>query len=140
MLDPAAVLSALQNAEPSLRQQAVEVIYATAVECLSKESYAAAACVFRLMLRAAPTDERAWLGLGDSHVGLDHDRLALDFFGRGMVASYPSPRCTLARARTLRRLGEHHEALDALEQARELAVEAGDDEALALVARERSLQ
>jgi hypothetical protein len=139
-MDAASVLSAIRNGDAQLRQQAVEVLYATAVDLLEKDKCRDAASVFRLMVRAAPTDERAWIGLGECHAGVSQDRLALELFGQGMLACWPSVRCTLARARVLRRLGEDEAAVEALEQALDFATAAGDDDAIELVERERRTQ
>src|SRR5437879_2546565 len=99
---------------PSQAQtSAVEALYATAFRLLGDDRFSDAACVFRAMLKAAPTDERAWLGLGACHEKIGQDRLVLELYGAGSVAAMPSVRLNLARARVLRRLDRDAQAREA---------------------------
>jgi tetratricopeptide (TPR) repeat protein len=120
--------------------RAVEAIYAAGHWLLCHERIADAAEVFRVMLKAAPRDERAWLGLGECHERIAQPLIALELYGAGMVVAgapeAPSVRCFLARARTLSKVGRDAEgALDAADAAAE---KTGDDELIALVRRERA--
>jgi len=128
----------LEGPEPSATT--VEAIYAAGHWLLSHERVADAAEVFRVMLKAAPRDERAWLGLGECHERVSQPLIALELYGAGTVvavtAGVPSVRCFLARARVLSKVGRDAEgALDAAEAAAE---QAGDDELIVLARRERA--
>ena len=101
----------------------VEAIYATGHWLLERDRSEDAAKVFRVMLHAAPGDERGWLGLGECHERIGQLRIALELYGAGSVAAGPSPRCHLARVRTLR----------ALDAAARDAERLGDSELVALV-------
>lgn len=118
----------------------VEAIYAAGHWLLSRERIADAAEVFRVMLRAAPRDERAWLGLGECHERISQPLIALELYGAGSVvagqATARSVRCFLARARLLSKVGRDAEgALDAADAAAE---QSGDDDLMALARRERA--
>ena len=96
---------------------ALESLYATGHWLMSEDRYADASVVFRLMLRASPTDERAWLALGTCHERLGQNLVALELWGAGSIAAAPARRCTLARFRALwdaDRLAEADEAFDEL--------------------------
>jgi hypothetical protein len=122
------------------KDRAVEAIYAAGHWLLCRERIADAAEVFRVMLKVAPRDERAWLGLGECHERIAQPLIALELYGAGtVIAGAPearSVRCFLARARTLSKVGRDAEgALDAADAAAE---QTGDDELIALVQRERA--
>jgi tetratricopeptide (TPR) repeat protein len=131
-------LDSLDGAQPSATT--IEAIYAAGHWLLSRERVADAAEVFRVMLKAAPRDERAWLGLGECHERISQLLIALELYGAGTVvaanAGAPSVRCFLARARILSKVGRDAEA--ALDAADAAAEQAGDDELLALARRERA--
>jgi len=118
----------------------IEVIYAAGHWLLGRERIADAAEVFRIMLKAAPRDERAWLGLGECHERIAQPLIALELYGAGSIVAGDSRtrpvRCFLARARVLSKVGRDAEgALDAADAAAE---QAGDDELIALVKCERA--
>jgi tetratricopeptide (TPR) repeat protein len=121
------------------RRQAIEALYATAHWLLSRERPHDAADVFRAMAFFAPSDERAWLGLGTCHAKVGQPLLALEIFGTG-AALARSVRCELARARALSEQGRDRDAENALDRAARLADEQDDDEARALVCHERRPQ
>jgi tetratricopeptide (TPR) repeat protein len=128
----------LEGAQPN--DTTIEAIYAAGHWLLSRERVADAAEVFRVMLKAAPRDERAWLGLGECHERISQPLIALELYGAGTVVAVavgaPSVRCFLARARMLSKVGRDAEgALDAADAAAERA---GDDELIALARRERA--
>jgi tetratricopeptide (TPR) repeat protein len=129
------------NPSPPSRPAAVEAIYATAHWLLARERPADAAKVFRVMLRVAPRDERAWLGLGECHERIDQLRIAAELYGAGSViagdARSVSVRCLLARARTMGKLGRSGEIDRILDAAERAASEQDDDSLVALVASER---
>ncbi len=123
------------------RPATIEAIYATAHWLLARERAADAAKVFRVMLRVAPRDERAWLGLGECHERIDQLRIAAELYGAGSVIAGGerslSVRCLLARARVLAKLARGDD-IERILDAAENAAAAQDDEALiALVASER---
>jgi len=106
----------------------VEKLYATGHWLLGEDRFDDAAQVFRVMLQLAPTDERAWLGLGECHRRLDQPNIALELLAMGSAAAEPSPRCFVACARVLKELGRDSESDVAYERAAELASESSDDE------------
>jgi Flp pilus assembly protein TadD len=115
---------------------AIEAMYATGHELLSRERFSSAACVFRAMLTCAPQDERGWIALGACHEGLGQHRVALELYGAGRVLSRGGARCDLARARLLRATGQLEQAEEAMIRARRRAEAAGDHELLTLVGAE----
>jgi tetratricopeptide (TPR) repeat protein len=115
----------------------VEAIYATGHWLFEREQYVDAAKVFRVMLHAAPRDERGWLALGECHERIGQPRIALELYGAGSVVAGPSARCALARARTLRMLDRQEDADDAFERAFQIAADAGDEELAGLARREK---
>jgi tetratricopeptide (TPR) repeat protein len=124
------------SAAPS-ETHAVEAIYATGHWLLSKERHGDAAKVFRVMLHAAPTDERAWLALGECHERIGQHRIALELYGTGSVLAATAVRCHVARARVLHLLERDVEAEAALETAEKLAAARDDESLVTLVAGER---
>ncbi len=123
------------------RPATVEAIYATAHWLLLRERFADAAKVFRVMLRVAPRDERAWLGLGECHERIDQLRVAAELYGAGAVIAAVdgsvSVRCLLARARVMSRLGRTHDVDSMLDAAERAAAEQQSEALAALVDRER---
>lgn len=115
----------------------LETLYATGYWLYTQERYADAAAVFRVLMQAAPTQERSWLALGECHEKAGQLRLALELFGSGTVAAAPAPRCMLARARVLRALGRDGESDDAFDEAQSLAEQVDDEELVRLVDAER---
>ena len=110
----------------------IEGIYATGVRLLEQQREEEAANVFRTMLRMAPQDERAWLGLGECHFRMGQLEIALELYSMGAAEAEPTTRCRAARARALRALGRHEEA-DAAYNA--LGPERGEDDDMALLSR-----
>ncbi len=108
----------------------VEKLYATGHWLLGEERFEDAAQVFRVMLQLVPTDERAWLGLGECHRRADQPNIALELFAMGGAAAEPAPRCFVACARVLKSLGRDAEADTAYERAAELATGCCDDDLL----------
>jgi tetratricopeptide (TPR) repeat protein len=121
---------------PRSKVPTAEAIYATGFWLFERERWEDAAKVFRVMLHAAPRDERGWLALGECHERHGQPEIALELYSAGMsVAAPPSARCTLARARLLREMGHDDDADAAFEQAATLAVD--DEQLSALVAAEK---
>jgi hypothetical protein len=122
----------------------VEAIYAVGHWLLGRDRAADAAKVFRVMLRAAPRDERGWLGLGQCHERIEQPRVAAELYGAGsVIAGGPrsvSVRCLVARARVLSILGREEDVETSLVLAEKAAAESSDDELMWLVARERARQ
>jgi Flp pilus assembly protein TadD len=112
-----------------------ESLYALAFSKLGQHSYCDAACLLRLMLHLAPTDERAWLGLGLCHERLGQLEVASQLYASGVLAANPSGRCALACARLLGRRGLDDDATRLYEHA-VTAFELRGEEQLANVARE----
>jgi tetratricopeptide (TPR) repeat protein len=125
-------------ASPPSASAAIDALYATGHWLFSQERYRDASSVFRAMLACAPDDERGWLALGACHEKNGQPVLALELYGVGRVLAKPSGRCEVARSRVLRERDQTEQATEALDQAQKIADETGDDELLALVARERS--
>ena len=116
-------------------QQATEALYATGHWLLEQDRFEDAADVFRAMAQATPSDERAWLGLGQAHEGAKQPVIAKEMYVTG-VALARGGRCAIALARVLRQLGNDDAAGVALEFAQALARDEGDDGLAALVAWE----
>ena len=123
------------------RQKTVEALYATAHWLLTRGRPEDAARVFRIQLRVAPRDERAWLGLGECHERRDQLLVAAELYGTGSVlAGTPrsgSVRCMLARARILAALGRTSDVERTLDHAQRAAAEQENEELQELVAHER---
>jgi len=113
----------------------VEAIYATGHWFFERENYKDAAKVFRILLHAAPRDERGWLALGECHERHGQPLIALEMYGAGTTVAAPSARCMIGRARVLRALGRDDEAEEAFDQAVQLAAE--DEELSKLVVSEK---
>jgi hypothetical protein len=96
------------------------------------------------MLRAAPRDERGWLGLGQCHERIEQPRVAAELYGAGsVIAGGPrsvSVRCLVARARVLALLGREEDVETTLLLAEKAAAEAADEGLVSLVVRERARQ
>lgn len=122
---------------PSATVPTVEAIYATGFELLSRERYADAAKVFRVMLHADPRDERGWLALGECHERIGQQHLALQLYGTGSILGVAAVRCHLARARVLRGLDRDDEANAAIATAEMHAAEREDESLLRLVMLEK---
>jgi len=117
----------------------IEALYAAGHMLHARECWADAAAVFRLMLRAVPTDERAWLALGDCHEKAEQPLIALELYGAATLAAAPAPRCAIARVRLLRALDRDDEADSAWEALVAETEAAGDDEIAALIEEEGRL-
>jgi tetratricopeptide (TPR) repeat protein len=128
-------LALVPGAPLANRTRAAEALYATGHLLLGDDKPAHASGVFRAMALLAPTDERAWLGLGACHEAIGQDLVALEMYGTGRTLARTPVRAELARARQLRKLGRDDESERALERAETLAA-ALDDEVLALLVSE----
>jgi tetratricopeptide (TPR) repeat protein len=120
------------------RARALDALYAAGHWLLTRERVLDAASVFRGMLVLAPEDERGWLALGACHEALEQTDLALDIYGAAQALKPSRVRIRLARARALEKAGREDEAEDARVAAEEVAMVAGDESLLALVAAERA--
>ena len=114
----------------------LEALYSAGHWLLTAERFADAAVVFRTMALAAPSDERCWLALGSCHEAIGQLEIAISLYEIAATVAGPAVRCSIARARSLRGLGRHSEALSLLERARDLALAAADDELAAVAAFE----
>jgi Flp pilus assembly protein TadD len=119
------------------RRRAADALYATGHLLLEQQKPAHASGVFRAMALLAPTDERAWLGLGACHEAIDQIMIALEMYGTGRMLARAAVRCELARARLLTKLGRDEDADDARTRAEELAEAENDETLRTLVANER---
>ena len=118
------------------RRRATEALYATGHFLLEGDRPAHASGVFRAMALLAPTDERAWLGLGSCHEALGQSLMALEMYGTGGVLAPHPVRLEVARARLLRTLGRGDEGDEALARAAEHAEQSGEPALVALVSEE----
>jgi tetratricopeptide (TPR) repeat protein len=105
-----------------------EALYTLAYHKLSQQNHHDAACLLRLMLHLAPSDERAWLGLGLCHEREGQLEMASQLYASGVLANRASGRCALACARVLDRRGLDDECRDLYEHAVEAFEQSGDDE------------
>lgn len=118
--------------------EALDALYALGHHLLlQNDAPRSALPIFRVMLACAPTDERAWLGVGECHLRLDETEIALEIFGAATLAAKRSARCHVARARILRAEGRRRDAEDALDEAVAIAEATEDEELVAIVVRER---
>ncbi len=140
-MDSAALLASIQGGATDPRtagQRAIETVYRAGHYFLEQGRVEDAAKVLRVMIKAAPTDERSWLALGLCHERHGQPNLALELYGTGTVAAAPGIRCHIARVRLLRSLGRDEQADRALEAAEAAAHDLDDDdELLDLVAAEK---
>jgi Flp pilus assembly protein TadD len=140
-MDTAQFLASMRGQSAStVAVPTVEAIYATGHYLLEQERFADAAKVLRVMLHAAPSDERGWLALGECHERIDQPRIALELYGTGCAIAAPSVRCQLARARVLRALDRDAEADVAMEAAELAADQRQDEDLVALVEREKGVR
>ncbi len=116
---------------------AIEALYATGHSLHAQDRFSDAAAVFRIMIQAAPEDERGWLALGECHERAGHKLIALELYGAGTVAVPNAVRCELARFRLLYDTDRISEADEALEAARSAASELDDEELSELTEQER---
>lgn len=132
------VFAPIDISRPTPSPRALEALYAAAFMFLDADRVEDATNAFRVMVRLAPTDERAWLGLGACHERRDEEDIAAELYGAGsLVASPPSPRCLLALARLERARGDGHLADEHVTDAHALAHSLEDAELIELVALER---
>lgn len=124
------------TAQESFEPATIEALYAAGHMLHSRECWADAAAVFRLMLKAVPTDERAWLALGDCHERAGQPLIALELYGAATLAAAPAPRCAIAKVRLLRALDRDDEADSAWEALVAEAEASGDEETAALIEEE----
>lgn len=117
-------------------EQSIEALYATGHWLLSAERFADAAVVFRAMALASPSDERGWLALGTCHEAIGQHRISTSLYEIAGEVAAPAIRCRIARARSLRALGHDDEAAEALEHARDLAIDRDDDDLIAIIEHE----
>ena len=118
-------------------RMALESLYSLGHWLFGEKRYADAATVFRVMMKAFPTDERGWLALGHCHEGLGQREIALEIYGGGAVAAEPSALCHLARFRALWEMDRSMEADEALEAARGIAQEKEDQDLRNQIEEER---
>ncbi|MBX3190318.1 MAG: hypothetical protein KF819_25185 [Labilithrix sp.] len=108
--------------------RALEGLYAVAHALFEDGRLLEATRAFRVMIRLAPTDERAWLGLGACHERRDEDDVARELYGAGSLVAEPrSVRCLVALARVVRRAGDDDAARSHLEDALAIAESLGDE-------------
>ncbi len=129
-----------ETISPDRRARAVEALYATGHGMLLQERYEEASAVFRLMLQAVPTDERAWLGLGCCHEKAGQREVAAELFGAGTIAAEPSVLCNVAHFRVLWDLDRINEADQAYAEALEIATMLQDDDLVNVIEAERRMR
>jgi hypothetical protein len=113
----------------------VDMLYAVGHWLLDEQRPLDAIHVFRTMMITAPQDERSWLGLGTSHERVGQLDIAIELYQLGETTVTISFRCSLARARLLRRIdAQHDEAYERAEDRARLV----DDDAANAIALERA--
>ena len=121
----------LFDESPLFTGRTLEALYAAAYSFLELERTEDAIKAFRVMVRFAPTDERAWLGLGACHEKFGQEDIASELYGVGSLVAEPkSPRCLVALARILRDCGDGASADEHIAHALALC-ETNDDDVLA---------
>jgi len=127
-----------QNSGPEVDPATVaSALYGFGYGMLEQERWCDGADVFRAMVLACPTDERAWLGLGKCHEELGETQVAIDLYAFGCAAIPSAVRCRVALARVFRAAARYQDADEALDMAQRVADELEDESAQALVADER---
>lgn len=118
------------------KQESADALYGVGHWLLEQERSEDAMHVFRTMLVLAPTDERAWLGLGACHENMNEPEKAARLYALAPRACAAPVRVAVALGRVLRKLDRDADADDAFATAAELADAAGDVELATLVAVE----
>jgi hypothetical protein len=122
----------MERAPFELSQTTCASLYATAHWLHANARHAEAATVFRLLVLAAPFDERGWLGLAACHEAASQAEIALALYEIACEAVRAgSARCELGRARALRSAGRRQEATEAARRAA-LAADANDPDVVAI--------
>jgi Flp pilus assembly protein TadD len=98
-----------------------DALYTGALWMLERERPLDAAHFFRAMLLQTPTDERAWLGLGNCHEQIGQDEEAKELYVTGTVAATRRVKCMIALSRLFRRNNDEDAADRILEEAADLA-------------------
>ena len=111
-------------------------LYGLGYWLLDQERYADAMHVFRTMLLVAPSDDRAWLGLGASHEGAGELDRAARLYALAARACATSARSVIALGRVLRKLDRDDEAELVYSEAAERAAANDDVELAHLIATE----
>jgi len=116
--------------------QAIEALYTTGHWLITQNRFADAGEVFRAMAAAHPTDERAWLGLGQAHELAGQRIIAKEMYLTGLTLARGG-RCAIALARVLREMGNDARAAEAIDFADRIAFETDDDALATFVSYER---
>ncbi len=112
------------------RDEAREVLYATAHELMARDRHRDALDAFRALMIVSPSDERGWVGAALCHEHMQQEHTALALLGACEPAGARGPRAALAHARILRKLGRDVDASDCYDEALSRADDV-DDAALA---------
>jgi Flp pilus assembly protein TadD len=118
------------------KQASADALYGVGHWLLEQERADDAMHVFRTMLVLAPTDERAWLGLGACHEKTNEPAKAARLYALAPQACSGSVRLAVALGRVLQKLDRDADAHDAFAKAAELAEATGDVQLATLVAME----
>ncbi|MFO0675624.1 MAG: hypothetical protein U0169_03760 [Polyangiaceae bacterium] len=114
----------------------LEAVYAAGHWLYLREAYDDAACLFRVMIQLAPTEERGWVGLGACHEQLGQPTVALQMYAAASAITDPGVLARIARARLLREMGRTASADDALDDAADVARDRGSESMNRLALRE----
>lgn len=101
-----------------------ERVYASAYEALENDDLKSAERFFGLLAVLAPTDERAWVGLGVTRERCGDWPMAAARYSIGSALVPQSAWCHLGRARALEQLGRSDEAELAFDEAETCAEDA----------------
>ena len=115
-----------------------DALYAFGFGLLEVGRWSPAADVFRAMMIACPTDERAWLALGKCHEELGQTAIAINLYALACTTVHLAVRARVALARALRAMDRDDEAEEAMDGAERAAEKRGDEDLVLLVSRERS--
>jgi len=118
-------------------QFGIEALYQKGFTLHAEDRFGEAAAFFRAMLRAAPTDERGWLALGNCHEKIGQHRVALELYSAGSIAARPAPRCQLSRFRALYDMSRFSDAQVAYDEAMKTIALCGDDALVSILEGER---
>ena len=115
-----------------------DTLYSTGFWLLEQERPHDAVHVFRTMLALAPSDERGWLALGESHERMNEVDKSTRLYRLGVAACGGSARLLVAFARAARKLGRDEQSLESYDQAFEIALERDDEQLVRIIEAERS--
>lgn len=116
---PPSIATYLRDGPPQLTAAEIDAIYGVGAMFYTRERYAEACDLFRLMVLLRPQESRGWLSLAACHEGMGDDERALALYEVAALAPYARPdqlRARLYLARLLVKLERDEEARDRVDE------------------------